>query len=175
MRKPDLIIGPRDNPQTLRWHLFRWRGWQLALHKWMRSDDDRALHDHSGHNMSVILNGGYWEIVRSREWADENTDYDKDDPKANSGWAHVGDGEFYREVDREYFRWPLVPYFRKAETPHRIKLAPDSVVWSLWLRWPPIREWGFWCPKGWRHWKEYCNTRDYSEPGSASEIGPGCD
>jgi hypothetical protein len=140
MRKPDLIIGSRDNPQTLRWHLLKWRGWQLALHKWCRSDDDRALHDHSGHNISFLLFGGYWEVT----------------------------------ADATRWRRPFVPYFRRADLPHRIELA-YSPIWSLWLRFPPIREWGFHCPKGWRHWKEYLNARDYLAPGSTSEIGPGCD
>ena len=147
MRKPDLIIGPRDNPQTLRWHIFRWRGWQLSLHKWLRSDDDRALHDHSGHNLSLVLTGGYWEVTRA------------------------GDD---RPVER--FRWPLVPYFRRAELPHRIILASDGrPAWSLWLRWPPTREWGFHCPKGWRHWREYTASREDYYKTQISEVGPGCE
>lgn len=151
MRGPDLTIGPRDAPQTLRWHIFRWRGWQLALHKWLRSDDDRALHDHSGHNLSIILNKGYWELVRTQ----------------------TSKGAVY---DLWRYRRPFVPYFRRADAAHRIALAPATApVWSLWLRWPPIREWGFHCPKGWRHWKDYCDTRDYSTPGSSSTVGPGCD
>lgn len=160
MRGPDLIIGPRTRPQTLRWHLVRVRGWQLALHKWLRSDDDRALHDHSGHNVSFILNGGYWELVRERIVVPC--------PISDKGaWVHR---------DTWHWRRPFVPYFRRADVPHRVALNPGAKpVWSIWLRWPPIREWGFHCPKGWRHWKEYCNTRDYSKPGSASEIGPGCD
>jgi len=163
--KPDLIIGPRDNPQTYRWHIFRWRGWQLSLHKWFRSDDDRALHDHSGHNLSVILNGGYFEIVR--EWLPE------DCVGHGSAWKHAGDGEYYCDVTK--FRWPLVPYFRRAEEPHRIEQPNDGrPVWSLWLRWPPIREWGFHCPKGWRHWREYCAERDYNASG-VSTVGKGCD
>jgi hypothetical protein len=146
MRQPDLTIGPADNPQTLRWHIFRSRGWQLSLHKWLRSDDDRALHDHSGHNISIILNHGYYEVL-SHAWEPYNCK----------------------------FRFILWPYFRRAGVPHRIQLSGYVPVWSLWLRWPPIREWGFHCPKGWRHWKEYCDTRDYSASGSTSWVGPGCD
>jgi hypothetical protein len=167
VRKPDLIIGPRDNPQTLRWHIFRWRGWQFSLHKWLRSDDDRALHDHSGHNLSIILTGGYWEVLR--EWREYFTG-----TGIGAEWTHHGDGEWWRL--RTVFRWPLVPYYRRADVPHRIVLPSDGKpVWSLWLRWPPIREWGFHCPKGWRHWKEYVAERDYSTPGSVSSVGPGCD
>lgn len=164
MRTPDLIIGPRDNPQTLRWHIFKWRGWQLALHKWCRSDDDRALHDHSGHNVSFILSrAGYWELVREYggTWLPDT-------------WQIDCAGRVYR--DRWYWRRRWRVYFRRADQPHRIALAPDlGPVWTLWLRWPPIREWGFHCPAGWRHWKDYTNTRDYSAPGSVTEIGRGCD
>jgi len=130
----------------LRWHIFRWRGWQFALHKWLRSDDDRALHDHSAENLSIILNSGYFEVL-------------------SHGWQPL----------RIKFRWPLVPYFRRADVPHRIILpSGGKPVWSLWLRWPPVRQWGFYCRSGWRHWKDYTNTRDYSAPGSVSEVGPGC-
>ena len=149
MRPPDLIIGPAHNPQTLRWHLLRWRGWQLALHKWLRSDDDRALHDHVSWNVSIILWGRYREIF-SHKW---------EMPWQNSK-----------------IRRPLIPYFRRAATPHRVELLPGSgPVWSLWLRGPPRRSWGFYCPKGWKHWRDYVNESDYSAPGSVSSVGPGCD
>lgn len=153
MRKPDLIIGSRDNPQTLRWHIFRWRGWQLALHKWCRSDEDRALHDHSGDNMSLILSPqGYNEI--------------------NLRGAYP-----YEPRVTVRHRLPFVPYFRSAEAPHRIVLRDARPVWSLWLRWPPRREWGFHCPRGWRHWKDFTNNREsgsYYADG-VSEVGRGCD
>lgn len=166
MRKPDLIIGSRDNPQTLRWHIVCWRGWQLALHKWCRSDEDRALHDHSGNNVSLILSPqGYNEIVRERA-------HDEDYPCEPVGWIHAGDGEFYRDVTVRRRAW--IPYFRRAEAPHRIALRDARPVWSLWLRWPPHREWGFWCPRGWRHWKDFLGQRDYNADG-ISEVGRGCD
>ena len=147
MRKPDLVIGPPAAPYMLRWQLWKSRGgFQICLHKILRSDDDRALHDHSGDNLSVILTAGYWEVL-THEW----------------------------EPFRARFRWPLWPYFRKAETPHRLELASDGVpVWSLWFRWPPRREWGFYCPKGWRHWRDYCVERDYNAAG-VSTVGVGCD
>lgn len=154
MRKPDLIIGPPSAPCYYRWQLFKFRGFQLCLHKWLRSDDDRALHDHSGDSISVILNHGYIEIERTQV---------------------VGSyGMTYR--DATHFRRPFWPIFRKAETPHRVVLDFMSApVWSLWFRWPPRRDWGFHCPKGWRHWQEYVSNRqDYYKTG-ISEVGPGCD
>lgn len=169
MRPPDLIIGPRDNPQTLRYHIFKWRGFQLALHKWLRSDDDRALHDHSSWNVSFILNGGYWELVREicrdQAWCNARSPVDA---------AKGSDGVW--RTDRWHYRRPWRFYSRPAAEAHRIVIPEGSrPVWTIWFRGRPFREWGFHCPKGWRHWKEYRNTRDYSTPGSASETGRGCD
>jgi hypothetical protein len=150
MLKPDLIIGPRHDPQTIRWHIFSWRGWQLSLHKWLRSDSDRALHDHKADNISVILNGGYFEIL-----------FDSRYPTR-------------ARVYTERFRWPLVPYFRKAETPHRVVLPSGGVpIWSLWLRWPPRRRWGYWCVQGWVDADDYNSAADYYSAG-ISEVGKGC-
>jgi hypothetical protein len=143
---PDLIIGPKDRPYMLRWHLFRWRGWQLALHKICRSDDDRALHDHVGNNISFVLWGDYYEVL-SHEW----------------------------ETYRERWCWWLGFYFRRAEMPHRIVKLDNGPVWTIWLRWPPRRQWGFHCPKGWRHWREYVTlTDDYYKDG-ISTVGKGCE
>jgi hypothetical protein len=145
-RPPDLTIGPHENPQTLRWHLLRWRGIQVALHRWCRSDSDRALHDHSADNISILLWGTY------REW-----------------FSHAWERPRWR------LRVPLIPYFRRAETPHRVELHRGAPVWSIWIRFKPRREWGFWCRKGWRHWRDYVAERDYNVPGSQSTVGRGCD
>src|SRR5580692_11776128 len=79
-REPDLTIG--SPPQTLRWHLLRGRGIQVALHRWLLSDNDRALHDHSADNISILLTGCY------REWFSHN-------------W----------EKPRWKLRLPFIPYF----------------------------------------------------------------
>jgi hypothetical protein len=147
MRAPDLTIGPASNPQTLRWHLFRAFGWQLALHRWLRSDDDRALHDHRSWSLSLILTGGYWEVT-SHAW----------------------------EPLKRTFHGPSSLIWRTATQPHRVLLKEGTgPVWTLWLRGKGTRDWGFWCPKGWRPFHEYIDKRDYSAPGSTSEVGKGCD
>lgn len=149
LRAPDLAIGPRSDPQTARWHLWlpKWmrdRKFQLVLHRWYRSDSDRALHDHSGDNISILLTGRY------REWLSHS-------------W----------EPKKARVRLPFIPYFRKGERPHRIELL-DGPMWTLWLRWPPRREWGFWCPRGWKHWSQYLAEKgDYYKNGT-STVGPGC-
>lgn len=155
-RKPDLTIGPPDSPYMHRWHLWRWRGeddpetgqkryGQVALHRIFKSDDDRALHDHRADNISIVLSGGYLELMRRPDTA---------------LWG--------------FWRRPGSIIFRRAETPHRIVIAHDRPVWTLWIRFPPRREWGFHCPKGWRRWQDFCDEQDYSTTG-VSTVGPGCD
>lgn len=118
MWKPSLVIGPPNRPYMLRWHLFRFRGWQLCLHKICRSDDARALHDHKAKNLSIILKNQYNEI---REQGDRGQVY--------------GPGNFI---------------FRQAKDQHRLVLNKGEHVWTLWLRWPPTRRWGFIVPgHGW--------------------------
>lgn len=61
-RAPDVVIGPNDNPYMLRWFVIPRNPFcNVYLHKIMRSDDDRALHDHPWDNTSLILRGRYLE------------------------------------------------------------------------------------------------------------------
>lgn len=62
MPEPSQIIGPVSNPYMLRWILFRFRNWpRIYIHRFMRSDDDRALHDHPWWFISILLRGSYRE------------------------------------------------------------------------------------------------------------------
>lgn len=58
--------------------------------------------------------------------------------------------------------------FRRAKTAHRVELR-DGQCWTLFFTGPVIREWGFHCPQGWRHWKDFVAARD------KGRIGRGCD
>lgn len=61
-RDPDFVIGPSDDPYLLRWWMIpRNRWFNIYVHHFMRSDDDRALHDHAWVNMSILLRGSYLE------------------------------------------------------------------------------------------------------------------
>lgn len=56
---------------------------------------------------------------------------------------------------------------RKAPYPHRLKVIERG--FTLFVMGPRIREWGFLCPDGWRHWTRFVNQ---SAPG---EMSAGCD
>ena len=55
MRKPDIIIGEN---YLHRWYIIpRNRFFNIYLHKFFSSDEDRALHDHPWPSMSIMLKG----------------------------------------------------------------------------------------------------------------------
>jgi hypothetical protein len=61
-RPPDFVIGGDERPYMYRWFLIpRNRWFNVYLHRFYRSDDDRALHDHPWFNVSILLRGSYVE------------------------------------------------------------------------------------------------------------------
>jgi hypothetical protein len=61
-RAPDFKVGGAENPYLLRWWLIpRNPILNIYLHKFLRDDDDRALHDHPWPWCSILLSGSYIE------------------------------------------------------------------------------------------------------------------
>lgn len=130
-RAPDFVIGPPESPYLLRWWIIpRNRFFNIYLHHMLRDDDDRALHDHPWINLSIILRGGYREIVRGKH------------------------GGLLAKLRR-----PGAFVLRMPSFAHRLELirlpGGYNYSWSLFITGPRIREWGFHCPKGWVLWKDF--------------------
>jgi len=148
-RPPDFVIGGTDDPYLRRWWLIpRNRFFNVYLHHFMRSDDDRALHDHPWWNVSILLKGSYIEHVP----------VDRANPAGQTFGIQRSEGAIV---------------FRRALAAHRVELKTDwsarpYMVWTLFLTGPRLREWGFWCPKGFRHW------RDFTSGKHGETIGKGC-
>lgn len=142
-REPDLYVGGKEKPYLKRWHVIpQNRFLNIYLHKFLRDDDDRALHCHPWYSLSIGL-GFYEEIIKKKD-----------------GNIRVR-------------RFPLFPVFRKAAHAHRIILPRDQrgrpiPTWTIFITGPKVREWGFHCPKGWRHWRDFCDERD------GGSVGKGC-
>lgn len=62
----------------------------------------------------------------------------------------------------------FIPTLRRAKTAHRL-IVEQGPVWTLFITGPRLREWGFLCPQGWRHWK------DFTAADNPGEIGRGCE
>lgn len=61
----------------------------------------------------------------------------------------------------------FIPQLRKATCAHRIELIKGP-AWTIFISGPKIREWGFYCPQGWRHWRDFTDENGMG-------IGRGCD
>lgn len=135
-RNPDVVIGGMDDPYLRRWWLIpRNRWFNVYLHHFMRSDDDRALHDHPWWNLSVLLRGRYVEHT-------------------------IAAGGINRRTEMRAGDWK----FRRARAAHRIELV-DGACWTLFITGPRLREWGFHCPRGWVHWKIFTDPADHGKIG----------
>lgn len=139
-RCPDVVIGGEADPYMLRWWLIpRTRFFNIYLHRFLRSDDDRALHDHPWWNVSLLLEGEYTEHTIAAGGVNQRTVRKAGEMKA-----------------------------RGAKSAHRIEIHAGP-CWTLFITGPKIRQWGFHCPNGWRHWREFTN------PKNSGEIGRGCE
>lgn len=139
-REPDYIIQPDGRTVYLRrwWIIPRNHLFNIYAHEILRSDDDRALHDHPWLNCSLILSGGYVEHT------------------IDAGGVHKR--QCYSEGDVK---------FRRARAAHRLEIGAYPAL-TLFLTGPIIRKWGFHCPHGWRHWKQFVDQK-------GTAIGRGCD
>lgn len=64
-RAPDFVVGPEAAPYLRRWNFLPRNKWfNIYLHHFMRSDDDRALHDHMYDNISFLVRGRYIEVTK---------------------------------------------------------------------------------------------------------------
>jgi hypothetical protein len=149
-RAPDFVIGGNNNPYMLRWWLTPWSGKYrdiadgdktllqhlvsklpgCYLHLILRSDDDRALHDHPWRNCSIVLRGSYLEHT-------------------------IAAGGVHQRARRS--AGDIV--WRRARDAHRIEID-SGACWSLFLTGARVRHWGFHCPSGWVHWRIFTNPAD---------------
>lgn len=156
-RQPDFLIGGAEAPYLRRWYVTPWSGWYrsvpraqmtwwqhivtrlpcLYVHEILRSDDDRALHDHPWVNVSVILKGGYIEHT------------------IRAGGVHV-----------ETWRGAGTYAFRRAGVAHRLEVAPGTSAVTVFFTGPRIRDWGFHCPRGWVPWRQFVAKSDHGTIGA---------
>lgn len=136
-REPDFVIG---EDYLRRWFVIpRNPIFNIYLHEFRRSDEDRALHDHPWPNVSILLFGRYVEHTIAAGGVNKRVAYQAGDIK-----------------------------FRRSVAAHRIELT-DGVCWSLFITGPRIRSWGFHCAAGWRHWREFTKPGETGKIGKGCE------
>lgn len=176
MRPPNFVIGRPEDPYLLRWFLVpRNRFLNVYLHKFLRDDDDRALHDHPWWFVSVVLKGTYREVTRDADRCPAcGNDFWKDGGAARRhGFDDCPNCSEPLRIVSSWRRW-LSVVVRRPTYRHRVELLRDRrgrpiSCWTLVFTGPRVREWGFWCPKGFVNWKEF------TKPGNHGEVGRGCE
>lgn len=159
-RAPDVVIGGEADPYLRRWWLLP-RNWifNVYLHEFVRSDDDRALHDHMYFNCSILLRGKYFEHTIAAGGVRSKVCRIAGDVVFRSPWrAHRI--ELFR-------RWLRVLESNGSTAYHAVGELP---CWSLFITGPRMRSWGFHCPDaGWIHWRKFTNPAT-----NGTTIGQGC-
>jgi hypothetical protein len=132
-REPSYVIGDPDRPYLRRWWIISPnRLFNIYLHEVLRSDDDRALHDHPWINASVLLGGGYIEH------------------QIEAGG-----------IERRFYRGVGSIVVRRGSCAHRLEIPNDGRAVSLFITGPKVRSWGFHCPRaGWVHWRDFTGGKN---------------
>lgn len=135
-------FDPSVSPYMLRWwKIPRNPFFNMYFHHVLRSDDDRALHDHPWFSFSIVLQGGYFEHtilaggVHSKIW--------------------YGPGS--------------VKFRRAGKCAHRLELAqdedydlgyPELPAKTIFITGPVLRRWGFHAQQRWVdafEWDDFCH------------------
>lgn len=111
----------------------------IRIHHILTSDTDRHLHDHPWPSTSIILKGGYWEVMPK----DQNQDPALDATDRIRVWRAPGD-----------------VITREANHRHSIELPKGQTSWSMFLMGKYENKWGFYTDEGKVYWREYLN--DYT-------------
>jgi hypothetical protein len=119
----------------------------IRIHHILRDDNDRAFHDHPWPNTSVVLKGGYWELMPELE----NQDPSLDKVLYSKVWRKPGD-----------------VIQRKATTRHRLMIPEGTTATSMFIMGPWEQDWGFYTPEGKVYWREYLN--DYTTQTTTDKI-----
>jgi hypothetical protein len=133
-----VIINCQKDPYLKRWYVIRTEPFGLFIHKFIRSDEDRALHDHPWNFIIIPIWRGYIEHSQK---------------KFVTVWRH--EAEHMAQIKRRV--WPLMISIRPAEYQHRVELIEGKPAWSIFLRFKKRREWGFWPSGIFYNWKQWWN------------------
>lgn len=112
-------------------------GIAARVHHILRSDDDRAFHDHPWTYLTIILKGGYVEVTP------------------------IFDGSGIYRGERRQWRGPGSVLLRRAKSWHRLEVPTGVDTWTLFMTGPKRQRWGFMAnPANKVYWREYLGDFD---------------
>lgn len=127
---PTQIIGRDREPYLLRWVLWqRQNGRKTKLGNIylhkILRPDHDVVHDHPWWSISIVLEGPLSEVRRTRH-GDVKRHFSDGDIVIRSPWAK-----------------------------HALYLPQGYPALTCFIVGPKIRRWGFHCPTGWQHWRQF--------------------
>ena len=133
------IIGPINDPYLIRYILVRTPYFAIFLHHMIRSDYEKALHDHPWNFTSIVLRGGYGELTESNG------------PKGKLLWNKPGSVLYRPATWKHRVILPKVDIDDLEE--ERVK---SKTCWTLVFASKRHRRWGFWVTDNdWCWWRKY--------------------
>lgn len=136
-------------PNPKRWFF---KDFSVRIHRILRSDSDDCFHDHPWASMSIILRGGYWEVMPVSQAQDAWIDY----------WCF-----------RRIWRKPGAVVLRRATDRHLLVLPMGSECWSLFVMFRKARGWGFYTQEGFVPHKEYLGIPENTvDPLAGQSVKP---
>ena len=140
-RPPDFVIGAREDPYLLRWWIVPRNRFFNVYVHNVLRDDDDRALHDHPWWSASLMLSGHLKEVLKGD-----------------DWRVLSQGDIV---------------LRSARFAHRLAIwnHRGTGVWTLFITGPRVREWGFLCPKGWRHWRVFTAT----DGTGASIVGRGCD
>lgn len=163
-RRPYFDLADYMGRFWLREHDAARSNWAVRVHHIKRSDRDRVLHDHPWKNVSVVMRGGYWEVVEGTMQRAVEARFQGHPPALQALYERIQaeDGRALRRAGRLALREAGVHWrgrgavvVREASLRHRLIVPRGRDAWSLFVMGPKTQEWGFYTPDGWVHNETY--------------------
>lgn len=145
-------------PKSSALYRFICRHIAVRAHTILRSDSDRHLHDHPAWSLSIVLEGGYWEVFEPTLFAISHpatyrhilAHLDQNYPGFEDS-IEVEQCELYGI----YWRGPGAVVLRRATDFHRLVLPQGTIARSIFAMGKKSNSWGFKTPAGKVYWKTY--------------------
>ena len=153
------------------WRIARNWAFNIYFHIVLRSDDDRALHDHPWWNFSIVLDGGYYEHtiseggIHNRAWCGPGT--------MKFRWH--GKKSHRLELARENFNTVRLKDIEIETIIDGDQGFVEMPAHTIFITGPVLRRWGFHHPEQWvdaYEWDEFCADRGITQ---AMTMGGGSD
>lgn len=136
-------LGDPECPYMQRW-VINFRLFSIRVHRWWRSDDKRAQHDHPWWFITWIIKGSYTDWGR---WVCQHCKGSGRYPRASKRICSGCGGRGGDQTLRKEFlkRWSI--RYRPANHIHTVDVTPGG-CWTIMLTGPDKKDWGFYIPRG---------------------------